>query len=68
LGQSKYGSDSLIEYLHNGRTVNYESILVSRIDEKFTIILLDNNYNGKLDEISGAIIAILKDQNNAFEN
>ena len=62
LGQAKYKNNNLIEHLHDGRSGNYEAILFSDIDEKFTIILLDNNYNGKVFEISDAIIAILKDQ------
>ena len=63
LGQAKYKNGKLIEHLHDGRAGNYEAILLSDIEEKFTIILLDNNYNGKVFEISDAIIAILKDQN-----
>lgn len=62
LGQAKYKNENLIEHLHHGRAGNYEAILVSDIQEKLTIILLDNNYNGKVSEISDAIIAILKDQ------
>jgi CubicO group peptidase (beta-lactamase class C family) len=62
LGQAKYKNKSLIEHLHDGRAGNYEAILVSDIDEKFSVILLGNNYNGKIFEISDAIIAILKDQ------
>ena len=60
LGQAKYKNGNLIEHLHDGRAGNYEAILISDITEKFTIILLDNNYNGKVFEISDAIIAILK--------
>ena len=60
LGQAKYKNENLIEHLHDGRTGNYEAILVSNISERFTIILLDNNYNGKVFEISDAIIKILK--------
>lgn len=60
LGLAKYKKQNLIEHLHDGRAGNYEAILVSNISEKFTIILLDNNYNGKVFEISDAIIAILK--------
>ena len=62
LGKAKYKNKNLIEHVHDGRAGNYEAILVSDIDEKFTVILLDNNYNGKIFEISNAIIAILKDQ------
>ncbi len=59
LGQAKYKNQTLIEHLHDGRAGNYEAILVSDIGEKFTIILLDNNYNGKVFEISDQIITIL---------
>jgi CubicO group peptidase (beta-lactamase class C family) len=62
LGQAKFKNKNLIEHLHDGRGGSYEAILVSDIEEKFTVILLDNNYNGKIFEISDAIIAILKDQ------
>lgn len=66
LGQAKYKDKKLIEHLHDGRAGNYEAILASDIGEKFTIILLDNNYNGKVFEISDAIIAILKNQKYSF--
>lgn len=62
LGQAKFKNENLIGHVHDGRAGNYEAILVSDINEKFTIILLDNNYNGKVFEISDAIIAILKNQ------
>jgi CubicO group peptidase (beta-lactamase class C family) len=62
LGEAKFKDSHLVSHLHDGRAGNYEAILVSDSDEKFTIILLDNNYNGKVFEISNAIIAILKDQ------
>lgn len=60
LGQVKFKDKKLVKHLHHGRAGNYEAILVSDSIEKFTIILLDNNYNGKIHEISDAIIAILK--------
>lgn len=62
LGNAKFRNENLIEHLHDGRAGNYEAILVSDINEKFTIILLGNNYNGKVFEISDSIIAILKQQ------
>ncbi|WP_426473827.1 serine hydrolase domain-containing protein [Chryseobacterium balustinum] len=62
LGQAKYKNEKLTAHLHDGRAGNYEAILVSDIDEQFTIILLGNNYNGKVFEISDAISAILKGQ------
>lgn len=66
LGQAKYKNEKLTAHLHDGRAGNYEAILVSDIGEEFTIILLDNNYNGKVFEISDAITAILKDQKYSF--
>jgi len=66
LGQAKFKNKNLVEHLHDGRAGNYEAILVSDIDEKLTIILLDNNYNGRVFEISDAIIAILKHQKYSF--
>lgn len=62
LGQTKFKNKKLIEHLHDGRAGNYESLLISDMNESFTIILLDNNYNGKVFEISDTIIAILKNK------
>ncbi len=60
LGQVKFKNGKIIEHLHDGRYGNYEAIMITNIEEKFTIILLDNNYNGKIAEITEAIIEILK--------
>lgn len=60
LGQAKFKNNKLIEHVHDGRAGSYEALLVSDLNEKFTIILLGNNHNGKLFEISDAIKAILK--------
>lgn len=62
LGEAKYRNKNLIEHVHDGRAGNYEAIMISNIDEKFTVILLGNNYKGKIFELSDAIIAILKNQ------
>lgn len=62
LGQTKFKNKKLIEHLHDGRMGNYEALLTSYKDENFTIILLGNNYNGKVFEISDTIISILKNQ------
>jgi CubicO group peptidase (beta-lactamase class C family) len=62
LGRAKFKNKDLKEHLHDGRAGNFEAILFSDIDEKFTIVLLDNNYNGKVFEISNAIRAILKSE------
>lgn len=60
LGETKFVNKHLIQHSHDGRAGSYEAILVSDLDENFTIILLGNNYNGKIFEISDAIKAILK--------
>ncbi|AZA78014.1 class A beta-lactamase-related serine hydrolase [Chryseobacterium sp. G0186] len=62
LGQTQFKDGKLIEHLHDGRAGNYEALLVSDVNEKLTIILLGNNYNGKLFEISDAITSILKNE------
>lgn len=62
LGEAKYKGQNLLEHLHDGRAGNYEAVLLSDIPESFTIILLSNNYNGKVIEMATAIAAIMKDQ------
>lgn len=62
LGQAKFNNKKLIEHVHDGRAGSYEALLVSDLNEKFTIILLGNHYKGKLFEISDAIKAILKNE------
>ncbi|PRB02049.1 serine hydrolase [Chryseobacterium sp. MYb7] len=66
LGEAKFKNKKLIEHIHDGRAGSYEALLVSNLNEKFTIILLGNNYNGKLFEISEAIKAILKNEEYSF--
>ncbi|AZA91032.1 Penicillin-binding protein E [Chryseobacterium nakagawai] len=60
LGEAKFKNKKLVTHSHDGRAGNYEALLVSDLNEKLTIILLGNNYNGKLFEISDAITVILK--------
>lgn len=68
LGEAKFKNKKWIEHVHDGRAGNCEAILISDGIEKFTIILLGNNYNGKLFEISDAITAILKGQKYILPN
>ncbi|MCS4303293.1 serine hydrolase [Chryseobacterium sp. BIGb0232] len=63
LGEAKFKNKKLVEHSHDGRAGNYEALLVSDLNDNFTIILLGNNYNGKLFEISDVITAILKKGN-----
>ncbi|MDN3705635.1 hypothetical protein QW060_17440 [Myroides ceti] len=51
-----------MEHRHDGRGGNYEAIIISDLENNFDIILLGNNYQGRIFEISDAIIAILKNQ------
>ncbi len=66
LGKATYNSEKLTAHSHDGRAGSYEAILVSDLNEQFTIILLGNNHNGKLFELSDAVSAILKDQKYSF--
>ncbi|BAP33391.1 beta-lactamase [Chryseobacterium sp. StRB126] len=63
LGEAKFKNKKLVAHSHDGRAGNYEALLVSDLNDNFTIILLGNNYQGKLFEISDAITAILKKGN-----
>ncbi|MGE8554773.1 MAG: serine hydrolase domain-containing protein [Chryseobacterium jejuense] len=62
LGEAQFNNKKIVTHAHDGRAGNYEALLVSDLNEKLTIILLGNNYNGKLFEISDAITAILKNE------
>lgn len=62
LGQAKFKNRKLIEHIHDGRYGNYEALFVYDPNKKLTIILLGNNHNGKLFEISDAIAGILKNK------
>ncbi|MDE5450339.1 serine hydrolase, partial [Elizabethkingia meningoseptica] len=62
LGEAKYKNRKLTTHIHDGRAGSYEALLVSDLNEKLTIILLGNNYNGKLFDISDVITAILKNE------
>ena len=68
LGNAKYQDKRLVEHKHHGRAGSYEAILVSSIDEEITIILLTNNYNGKVHELSDKIFNILRDKKYAQPN
>ncbi|SDJ56994.1 serine hydrolase domain-containing protein [Chryseobacterium jejuense] len=62
LGEAQFNNKKLVNHAHDGRAGNYEALLISDLNVEFTIILLGNNYNGKLFEISDAITAILKNE------
>lgn len=62
LGLAKFKNKKLTEHIHDGRAGSYEALLVSDLNKNLTIILLGNNYHGKLFEISDVIQSILKDK------
>lgn len=62
LGEAKFRNKRLIQHSHDGRGGNYDAIVISDLENNFNIILLSNNYQGKIFEISDAIVAILKNQ------
>lgn len=62
LGKAKFLNQNIIEHSHDGRGGNYEAIIISDVKNDFNIILLSNNYKGKIFEISEAIKSILKNQ------
>lgn len=63
LGEVKFRNKKIVEHIHDGRGGNYDAIIISDVEHKFDIILLSNNYQGKIFEISDAIVAILKNKN-----
>lgn len=62
LGETKFKNKKLLEHSHDGRGGNYEALMITDIKNGFSIILLSNNYQGKIFEISEGIISILKNQ------
>lgn len=62
LGETKFKNKKLLEHSHNGRGGNYEALMITDIKNGFSIILLSNNYQGKIFEISEGIISILKNK------
>lgn len=60
LGNAKFDNKNLKEHFHDGRAGSFGAILFSDVQNKITIILLSNNYNEKIFDISEAIQAILK--------
>lgn len=62
LGNVKIKNKKLTEHLHDGRAGSFEAIIFSDIEKKITIILLSNNYNGKVSEIAETIHSILQNK------
>lgn len=58
LGEGIIEKGKVIGHVHDGAAFNYQALLVS--DTKFTIILMSNNKQGNLEEISDSIQVILR--------
>jgi CubicO group peptidase (beta-lactamase class C family) len=58
LGQVKIENGKIISHIHDGAAFNYQALLISNPD--FTIILMTNNKQNNLGEISTTIESILK--------
>jgi CubicO group peptidase (beta-lactamase class C family) len=60
LGHAVFDNKNLKEHQHDGQSRNFEALMFSNMDENLTVILLGNNVNEKVFEISDDIKAILK--------
>jgi len=60
LGEAKFNNKKLIAHSHDGRVGNYDAILISDLENNYNIILLSNNHQGNIFQISDEIISILK--------
>lgn len=59
LGGGSMDGDKLISHIHDGTSMNYQALLVSKVPEGITIILMTNNKQGNLYAIDRSIEAIL---------
>jgi CubicO group peptidase (beta-lactamase class C family) len=60
LGNAVFDKKNLKEHQHDGQSRNFEALMFSDLEQNLTIILLGNNVNEKVFEISDAIRAILE--------
>ncbi|MEO3403635.1 serine hydrolase [Mucilaginibacter sp. CAU 1740] len=59
LGGGSMDGDKMISHIHDGTSMNYQALLVSKVPEGITIILMTNNKQGNLYAIDRSIEAIL---------
>ena len=62
LGSTEYQNMELQEHAHHGSAGSYEALLFSNLKQNYIIILLDNNYNGKIHELTEDIKEIISKQ------
>ncbi|MFC0514897.1 serine hydrolase [Mucilaginibacter angelicae] len=60
LGGGSMDGDKMIGHTHDGTTLNYQALLVSKVPNGVTIILMTNNKQGNLYSIEKSIEAILE--------
>ncbi|SEM61252.1 Beta-lactamase [Mucilaginibacter gossypiicola] len=59
LGGGSMEGDKILSHVHDGTSLNYQALLVSKVPEGVTIILMTNNKQGNLYSIEKSIEAIL---------
>ena len=60
LGNAEFIDGNWVSHLHNGESRNFEAILYSNYQKNYTIILLGNDKNRKLFELTDNLIDILE--------
>jgi CubicO group peptidase (beta-lactamase class C family) len=60
LGNVEFTGNQWVSHLHNGESRNFEAMLYAHYLNNYTIILLGNNKNRKLFELTEAMITILE--------
>jgi len=59
LGGGSMEGDKMLSHVHDGTSFNYQALLVSKVQEGVTIILMTNNKQGNLYSIEKSIESIL---------
>jgi CubicO group peptidase (beta-lactamase class C family) len=62
LGTVTFAGDTIIRHRHQGSNSNYETLLYSDLKKEYTIVLMTNNQQMKVDGIKNAIFAALANE------
>ncbi|WP_108868760.1 serine hydrolase domain-containing protein [Aquimarina aquimarini] len=65
LGLGEWENDKIIEHSHQGSTANYECLIRRFKQDDFTIIILTNQRNKNVYDISDSIIKVISSNNNS---
>ena len=60
LGTGVWGDDQIVEHSHHGSTGNYECIVRKYYSDDITVILLTNQKNGNVRELSEKILKLVR--------